>query len=102
MNIDIVNDHPNHTKISIKGIVKSFSDSQQIKDTVENVARNSNHITIEFVESFALTSSVIGYLMKKVQADNLNLSIITHNDQLFELLNMLSLTSLFNVQKAPK
>lgn len=99
MIIDVMNDMPNHITIQIKGIVKSIVDSQQIKDTAESATQNANNLTIEFIDSFALTSTVIGYLIKKVQADNLNLSIIVHNDQLFELFDMLSLMTLFNVQK---
>jgi hypothetical protein len=99
MIIDVINDMPDRVTIKIKGVVKSIVDSQQIKDTVESVTHNSNNLTIEFIDSFALTSTVIGYLIKKVQADNLNLNIIVHNDQLFELFDMLSLTVLFNVKK---
>ena len=99
MIIDVINDMPDRVTIKIKGVVKSIVDSQQIKDTVESVTHNVNNLTIEFIDSFALTSTVIGYLIKKVQADNLNLNIIIHNDQLFELFDMLSLTALFNVRK---
>lgn len=99
MTIDIVNDSSGQTRIIVKGIVKSITDSQQLKDTVENVSSKQSSIVVEFIDSFALTSSVIGFLTKKVQADNVNLTLLAHNEQLFELLDMLSLTTLFNVKK---
>ncbi len=86
-------------KITITGNIKSVSDFQQIKSTIDNVVSQHKSILIHIVDSLSMTSSVIGYFNKLVLKDGVNLQIHVGNQQLLDLLNDLSLTSTFKARK---
>jgi len=98
MTIDIIHEG-SLTKIIVKGIVKSIADSQLIKETVERISQGIKNILIVFADSFALTSSVIVYLIQKIHSEKIDLSLCIHNTQMYDLLNKLELVSLFNAKK---
>ncbi len=86
-------------KITITGNIKSVSDFQQIKSTIDNVVSQHKSILIHIVDSLSMTSSVIGYFNKLVLKDGINLQINVGNQQLLDLLNDLNLTSTFKARK---
>ncbi len=94
MDIEVSSEH-----ITITGNIKSVSDFQQIKSTVDTVVSQHKNIFIHIVDSLSMTSSVIGYFNKLVLKDGINLQIKVGNQQLLDLLNDLHLTSTFKVHK---
>ncbi len=94
MEIKVSSDH-----ITITGNIKSVSDFQQIKNTVDNIVSKHKNILIHIVDSLSMTSSVIGYFNKLVLKDGINLQIHVGNQQLLDLLNDLNLTSTFKARK---
>ena len=86
--------------ITIKGNVKSVSDFQQLKTTVDAVVSQHKSITINIVDSLSITSSVIGYINKLILKDRIDINMNVGNTQLLELLDELSLLSVFKAKKA--
>mgnify|MGYP001361150025 CR=1 FL=1 len=75
--------------IVINGNIKSISDFQEIKRSIDNITAEHKHIT----------SSVIGYLNKLILKDNIDLHMTVGNEQLFHLLDDLNLTSTFKAKR---
>ncbi len=85
--------------VTIKGNIKTVSDYQDIKNTIDTIVAGDKRVSIYIVDSISITSSIIGYLNKLVLKDGVDLSITVGNEQLKELFDDLSLTSLFKVKK---
>ncbi len=85
--------------VTITGNIKSVSDFQQIKETLDSVTRQNKSVTINIVDSLSITSSVIGYLNKLILKDKIDVNMKIANAQLIDLLDELNLTSLFKVRK---
>jgi len=85
--------------VTIKGNIKSVSDYQTIKSTIDNMKNNHTSITLNIVDSISMTSSVIGYLNKLALKDDVKVNINIGNSQLMELFEDLNLVSLFHVKK---
>ncbi len=83
----------------ITGNIKSISDFQEIKRTVDNMIAEHKHITLKIIDSLSITSSVIGYLNKLVLKDNIDLNVIVGNEQLYNLLDDLKLVSTFKAKR---
>ena len=93
-----VNKTPDAYRVEIDGVIKSVADSQSIKDAVNSCDEDGTKVVIDIVNSFSITSSVIGYLLKKVQADKMKLEIIARDDRLKELFKTLNLVEILNVR----
>ena len=85
--------------VTITGNIKSVSDFQSIKSTVDSVKGSSNSIIIDIKDSISITSSVIGYLNKLVLKDSIDLNLKVANEQLIHLLEDLNLTTVFKVKR---
>ena len=84
--------------VTITGNIKSVSDYQTIKTSLDALVRNSS-IIINIKDSISITSSVIGYFNKLVLKDKISLEMNIGNEQLMELLQDLNLASIFNAKK---
>jgi len=84
--------------VTINGNIKSVSDYQTIKSTIDPMSMNSS-IIINITDSISITSSVIGYFNKLVLKDKKNVQMNIGNEQLMELLEDLNLASIFNAKK---
>ncbi|MBE0515341.1 hypothetical protein [Sulfurimonas sp.] len=83
----------------ITGNIKSIYNFQEIKRTIDDMITNYKHININIVDSLSITSSVIGYLNKLVLKDDIDLSVIVGNEQLYNLLDDLNLVSTFKAKR---
>jgi hypothetical protein len=88
------------SSVIIKGNIKSVSDYQSIKSTLDALIDTNRAITIEIRDSISITSSIIGYFTKLVQKEGIDLSIKVGNPSLIELFEDLNLITLFKVKKA--
>lgn len=86
--------------ITITGNIKSVSDFQQIKSSVDSIIAQHNSIVINVVDSLSMTSSVIGYFNKIILKDGINVQMLIGNQQLLDLLDDLNLASTFKARKA--
>lgn len=88
------------SEITITGNIQSIEDYQEIKDVVrEMMNKGLTSITIRIPDSLSMPSSVIGFLLKLVHVDNINLTILVKDDRLFNLMEILNLVNVFNVKK---
>lgn len=84
----------------IKGNIKSISDFQNIKQSVDAMVAQHKHININILDSLSITSSVIGYFNKLVLKDNIDLHMNVKNEQLLNLLDDLNLASTFKAKRS--
>ena len=85
--------------VTISGNIKSVTDYQRIKDTLDALIPTHKSIIIEIKDSISITSSIIGYLTKLVQKEGIDLNIKVGDESLMELFDDLNLVSLFKVRK---
>ena len=85
--------------VTISGNIKTVSDFQKIKQTLDALIAADKKLTINIIDSLSMTSSVIGYFNKLVLKDNIDLEMKIGNEQLLELLDDLNLISTFNARK---
>ena len=85
--------------VTIVGNIKSISDFQDIKNTLDSLKSANNMIIITIENSISITSSVIGYLNKIVLKDGVSLQLKIGNEQLLNLLDDLNLTKILKASK---
>jgi putative heme iron utilization protein len=85
--------------VVITGNIKSVSDFQSIKQTLDPIIINNKNIILDIKDSLSITSSVIGYFNKLVLKDGVSIQMKVANPQLIELLDDLGLSSTFNITK---
>jgi predicted DNA-binding protein with PD1-like motif len=91
------------SEISIMGNIKSIEDSLEIKNAVSDLQKKgAKSIHLRIQDSFSMTSTVIGHLMKLVNVDKITISMIVGDDRLYQLLEELSLVHPFNVRLVEK
>ncbi|WP_040335825.1 hypothetical protein [Candidatus Magnetobacterium casense] len=89
-----------NSEVNINGHIKTIEDYQKIKQALNSViADGRKKITISIPESITMTSSVIGYLLKLVFENKLDISILVKDEKLFNLLDVLNLVDVFKVKK---
>ena len=86
-------------RVTITGNIKTVGDYQKIKEVLDGLASKEKGIFIDITDSISITSSVIGYLTKLVQKDNINLHIKVKNANLYELFDEINLIRLFNISR---
>jgi hypothetical protein len=94
-----INEGSSKVTVNIDGVIKGVTDSQRFKDAIESVQSHKKSIEININESFAITSTIIGYLRKKIQVDKLDISLNVKDARLYELLDELMLAEIFNAKK---
>lgn len=90
------------TKINIEENIKSLSDNDDIKVAIENVWNTNSDklIEIHIKDSFIITSSVIGFLIKFIKKDKIPITIYITNDELYEMMDDMNLIQALNIKKA--
>lgn len=90
----------NGSDITIIGNLKTTEDYQRIKSVVTEVIQSgAKSINIRTPESFSMTSSVIGYFIKVIFQDKVQLHVHVKDDRLYSLLQDLNLIDTFKVVK---
>jgi hypothetical protein len=86
-------------ELVIIGNIKSIEDSMAIKEAI-NALRNAGNknILLRIQDSFSMTSTVIGYLMKLINIDKISISLVIGDQRLHQLLDELGLVQQFNVR----
>lgn len=88
--------------ITITGNIKTIVDGQTIKEAITHVARErvGTPIHLYIKDSFIITSSVIGFLIKARNVDKILLDVIVGSQELYEMLSEMNLLDSMNVRKA--
>jgi len=88
------------SELTITGNIKSMDDYSAIKEQAQNViSKGCVELTLKIVDSFSMPSSVIGFLLKLKQKENIRLRMQVTDQRLFTLLNDLNLVAEFGVVK---
>jgi ribosomal protein S17E len=86
--------------IEIYGNITTLADYQENKRVVAVLVRDNNkRLKIHIKEAFSITSSVIGFFLKLVYQDGIDLSLEIADERLVGLLEDLRLSDAFNVRK---
>ena len=95
--------HSSNNELTIIGNIKSIEDSMEIKQAINGLQqKGAKSITLKITDSFSMTSTVIGHLMKLINIDKVSVSIIVGDHRLYEIIEELSLVQLFNVRMSGK
>lgn len=90
-------------ELSITGNIKSIEDGLEIKSALGDLQNKGvTGIVVKIIDSFSMTSTVIGHLMKLVNIDKVTISLVVGDERLYTLLEELSLIRQFNVRLAGK
>lgn len=88
------------TELIISGNIKTIDDSIALRAAVQKLVDGGcSSIMLKIPDSFAMPSAVIGYLMKLVNRDKVQLNVIAGDQRLRELLDELQLTEQFGVRE---
>jgi len=86
-------------ELTITGNIKSTADYLAIRDLVtETLWGGGQEVTLRIHESLSMPSSVIGFFVKLVNRDKIRLTLIIQDPRLLELIDELSLTTLFGAR----
>ena len=88
-----------NSDLTITGNIKSVSDFQAIKQTLDKLVSTKKTIRIIIIDSISITSSVIGYLTKLIYKEEVKLSLQIGSPLLIELLTDLGLETEFHITK---
>lgn len=92
-------EHRGNRELAIIGNIKSIEDSLEIKKALDALQQQgARNILLRIQDSFSMTSTVIGHLMKLVNLDKITISLIVGDRRLYELLEELNLVQPFNVR----
>ncbi len=87
-------------ELTITGNIKSIQDSIRIKEEIGRALKaDGSRLKLHIRDSFSMTSTVIGFLMKLVHQDKVQVSIVVEDSRLYELLDELQLVKLMNVSR---
>lgn len=88
-------------RLNIKEVIKTIEDSTNFKKSIGDILLKEPGADIEvhIIDSYIITSSIIGTLLKMVQKDNVKLTLFIYSPDLYELLDKLNLITLLNVRK---
>ena len=101
MKLTVIN-KSSSTIINIEDNIKSLSDNDDIKVAIENAwnTNSDNPIEIHIKDSFIVTSSVIGFLIKFIKKDKIPITLYITNDELYEMMDDMNLIQALNIKKA--
>lgn len=87
--------------IDIIGNIKSISDSQTIKDAITKAFHDNQQTSIDLCikDSFIITSSVIGFLVKSIKVDKISLHVSVGSQDLYDMLVDMNLVESMNARK---
>ncbi len=88
--------------INVFGTIKTISDGQNIKDAVRRAFEQDSGraINVYVKDSFIITSSVIGFLIKSIKIDKMALVVYVGSPELYTMLDDMNLIDSMNVRKA--
>ena len=91
------------SELTISGNIKSIEDGVEIKEAVIALTKGgATGLVLRIRDSFSMTSTVIGFLMKLVNIDQIRVSLLVEDSRLYQLLEELSLVQPFNVRLIEK
>jgi hypothetical protein len=96
--------HSEHVDIVITGTIKTIANAQTIKEAIRKTYEQFPNAMINLIikDSFIITSSVIGFVIKFIKMDKMALHVNIGSEELYEMLEDMNLVEMMNVRKAYK
>ena len=87
--------------IVVSGTIKTIMDGQTIKEAIKKVFEQENQkvLNLHIKDSFIITSSVIGFLIKSIKIDKMALYVHVKSAELYSMLEDMNLIDSMNVKK---
>lgn len=96
-------EHKGSNELVIIGNIKSIEDSLEIKAAIGVLQKKGvDSLLLSIKNSFSMTSTVIGFLMKTVNLDHISVSLAVGDQRLYDLLEDLSLLQPLKVRLVGK
>ena len=94
--------HSEHVDITVLGTIKTIANAQAIKEAIRKTHEQHSDtiINLTIKDSFIITSSVIGYVIKSIEMDKIALHVNVGSEELYEMLEDMNLIDVMNVRKA--
>jgi len=94
--------HREYIEILITGTIKTIANAQAIKEAVRKTHEQHPDaiLNLTIKDSFIITSSVIGFLIKSIKMDKMNLHVNIGCEELYTMLDDMNLIEVMNVRKA--
>jgi len=94
--------HNERIDIIITGTIKTIANAQAIKETIRKMHEQHPNIIINLIiqDSFIITSSVIGFVIKSIKMDKIALHVNVGCEELYTMLEDMDLIDTMNVRKA--
>lgn len=94
--------HSDHVDIIITGTIKTISNAHMIKEAIHTTHEQYPGTIINLIiqNSFIITSSVIGFVIKSIQLDKIALHVNVGSEELYTMLEDMNLIEMMNVRKA--
>ena len=101
MNLE-TNVYGEYINITITGTIKTITNTQAIKEALKTTHEQYPEAIINLIikDSFIITSAVIGFLIKSIKMDKMNVYVLVHSEELYSMLDDMNLIELMNVKKA--
>ncbi|WP_022851849.1 hypothetical protein [Limisalsivibrio acetivorans] len=95
----MVNAEVKGNELVIEGGIKSIDDYLEIKSALQYMVDNGIEcIEMKIVDSMSITSSLIGFMLKVINVDRVEMHVYVGTKRLEELLSELDLSKVFNVR----
>lgn len=87
--------------LTIKGPIRTLNDYLEFRDLVQKLIKTESYkeITLNIIDSPTITSSIIGFLIKLIHLDNIQVFLNVKHKDLYDMLVNLNLLTIFNVTK---
>jgi hypothetical protein len=86
--------------VKIKGNIKSIDDYLTVKNSLQELVDSGcRSIDICFLDSVSITSSIIGYMLKLINIDKIELTVAAGDKKLITLMEELELHNVFSVRE---
>jgi len=100
----VIKVHHEHVDVSITGTIKTIANAQTIKEAIRTTHEQHPDTIINLIikDSFIITSSVIGSVIKSIKMDKMALHVNVGCEELYVMLEDMNLIDMMNVRKAYK
>ncbi|QAR33916.1 hypothetical protein EP073_11025 [Geovibrio thiophilus] len=86
--------------VNIKGNIKSIDDYLAVKKSLQDLTDSGcRSIEVCFTDSVSITSSIIGFMLKLINVDKIDLRVSAGDKKLVSLLEELELSRIFQVRE---
>jgi hypothetical protein len=88
------------TEITIAGDIKTVGDYLEIKKAIKELTDGGiDSISVKIPTSPSINSALIGFFLRIIHEDKVNLALYVGNDKLLNLFDVMNLTKIFNVKR---